>query len=43
MDPFHQMQTNLTLKGVYERCGSLVIVMEISLEDRFQMFLLLAF
>lgn len=21
MDPFHRMQTNLTLKGVYERCG----------------------
>lgn len=42
MNPFHQMQTKLTLKGVYERCGGLVIVMEIPFEGCFQIFLVLA-
>lgn len=43
MDPFHRMQTRITLKEDHKRCENLVIVMEISLEKGFQIFLWAAF
>lgn len=43
MDPFHRMQTKTTLKADHKRRGNLVIVMEISLEKGFQIFLRAAF
>lgn len=43
MDPFHRMQTKTALKADHKRCRNLVIVMEISLEKGFRIFLWTSF